>query len=114
MMADERDLLDKADALLRRHALASGGETGTYPVLTDLVVPPGAMDEQGKRRAEIVEGILAQLKTRFGVELEREVAEKLAPQLRAAVAEALAGLEERLAALVSQAVEESLKEPPVK
>lgn len=118
-MASEKDLIDKADALLKRHALGAGNETGTYPVLTDLVVPPELQqedatppedDRDARLRDEIVARVLAELRTSLGVELEREVAEKLAPQLRTAVAEALAGLEDRLAAIVSDAVTASLKD----
>jgi hypothetical protein len=137
-MASEKDLIDKADALLRRHALNPGNETGTYPVLTDLVVPPELQeapaaaeepsveepaeepsappqeDEETRLRDEIVAGVLRDVRTRLGVELERQVAEALAPQLRAAVAEALAGLQDRLAAVVAEAVERSLGDRPVK
>ena len=137
-MASDKDLIDKADALLRRHALAPGNETGTYPVLTDLVVPPelqekpAAAEEPGvaeplaeepsaapgkedtRLREEIVARVLEDLRTRLGVELERQVAEALAPQLRAAVAAALAGLQDRLAAVVAEAVERSLGDRPVK
>ena len=127
-MASDKDLIDKADALLRRHALGTGGETGSYPVLTDLVVPPElkAPDEEApaaaapepedaRLRDEIVARVLQELRTTLGVELEREVATALAPQLRAAVAEALAGLEPRLAGIVADAVARALRErPPVK
>jgi len=132
MMATEKDLLEKADALLRRHALGQGGsETGTYPVLTDLVVPPelkapdelaqapeetpAAEEAQAPRPDaqvddELVSRVLVQLRTTLGVELERQVAETLAPQLRAAVADALGGLQERLASLVAEAVARALEE----
>jgi hypothetical protein len=125
-MATDKDLLEKADALLRRHALAPGSETGTYPVLTDLVMPPDAAQpatpeppatppQDPGLRDEIVEGVLAELRTRLGADLEREVAESLAPRLRAAVKEALATLEDRLAAMVTDAVARALQErPPVK
>ena len=124
MMATEKDLLEKADALLRRHALAPGNETGTYPVLTDLVVPAEAQEpanaepetpQDPELRDEIVEGVLAELRTRLGADLEREVAETLAPQLRAAVKESLAALEERLGTIVTDAVARALQERgPVK
>jgi hypothetical protein len=143
MMASEKDLLDKADALLRRHALGPGGETGTYPVLTDLVVPPelrqaGEAEAQEPAapateapappaqsvqsaqspqaaRDELVGRVLIELRARLAPELEREVAEALAPQLRAAVGEVLDGLQERLAALVAEAVAKALEErSPVK
>jgi hypothetical protein len=122
-MASEKELLDKADALLRRHALGTGGETGTYPVLTDLVVPPelAAADEKPPQPAagdrlhdEVVTRVLAHVKARLGVELERRVAESLAPKLREAVKEALAGIEEQLAAAVADAVKRSMEEGPVK
>ena len=131
-MATEKDLLEKADALLRRHALAPGSETGTYPVLTDLVVPADAQEPATPQEAEtppqaeappqdpalrdeIVEGVLAELRTRLGADLEREVAETLAPRLRAAVKESLAALEDRLATIVTDAVARALQDrPPVK
>jgi hypothetical protein len=116
MMATEKDLLDKADALLRRHALgAAGGETGTYPVLTDLIGAPEPQQPDTSLREELVERVLKELRTQVGVEMERQVAETLAPQLRAAVAEALAGMQERLATLVAEAVAKALEERgPVK
>lgn len=132
MMATDKDLLDKADALLRRHALGAGAETGTYPVLTDLVVPPElpAGDEPAEPKSdeappapraedtglrdEIVARVLQELRARLGVELEREVARTLAPQLRAAVAESLAGLEQRLSGIVTEAVIRALEERPLK
>jgi hypothetical protein len=43
MMAGDNDILGKADALLRRHSLASpgsGSDTGGVPVLTDLIDDP--------------------------------------------------------------------------
>ena len=119
-MATDKELLEKADALLRRHALAPGSETGTYPVLTDLVVPADAQEPatpptDAGLRDEIVEGVLAELRTRLGADLERAVAETLAPQLRAAVKESLATLEDRLATIVTEAVARALQErPPVK
>ena len=126
MMATEKDLLDKADALLRRHSLGPGNETGTYPVLTDLVVPPElrqpdevtpepSAEAPSDVRDELAGRVLAQLRTTLGVELERQVAETLAPQLRAAVKEALGSLEQRLAGMVADAVAKALEERgPVK
>ena len=45
-MPSDKDILSKADALLRRHT-APGSETGAYPVLTDLIDHPdgAAADE---------------------------------------------------------------------
>ena len=125
MMATDKELLEKADALLRRHALAPGGETGTYPVLTDLVMPADAQEpvaanadtppQDAQLRDEIVAGVLAELRTRLGADLERQVAETLAPQLRTAVKEALGALEDRLATIVTDAVARALQERgPVK
>ena len=36
-MAGEKDVLGKADALLRRHSASPVGDTASVPVLTDLV-----------------------------------------------------------------------------
>ena len=44
-MSSDKDVLGKADALLRRHTLAAPGEgsdTGGVPVLTDLIEDPAA------------------------------------------------------------------------
>ena len=43
-MEDDRDLLGKADALLRRHVppRADAGEGADIPVLTELITPPAA------------------------------------------------------------------------
>ena len=56
-MASDKDVLGKADALLRRHA--AGTEAGGVPVLTDLVHDPRAKAAAEELAREIFTRVLA-------------------------------------------------------
>jgi hypothetical protein len=122
-VATDKDLIDKADALLRRiNAPATGSDTGAVPVLTDLVDSPGqenAPPQEGdidadRLREEICNRLMAEVEARLAADLKRRLAEHLAPQLNAAVASAMDDLREQLANAIGEAVTEALKARPVK
>jgi hypothetical protein len=141
MMADdERDILGKADALLRRHSIAppvDGSETGGVPVLTDLVEtpdgePPPAEPAPEEPAAdtpppvsevaapetdltrEVVNRVMAEVEARLASDLERRVLEHLTPQVHAAVVSAIGDLHQELANAIGDAITEALEQRQVK
>jgi hypothetical protein len=117
-LADDDDVLGKADALLRRRSVAppaDGSQTGGVPLLTDLVgEPPDASDAlTGDVAHEVFDRVIAEVESRLTAELERRVAERLAPEVNSAVVSALADLRPELAKTIADAVAEALaKRPP--
>ena len=112
-MADDDDVLGKADALLRRRSVAppaDGAQTGGVPVLTDLVgEPPGAQDALTSEAArEVFDRVIALVEARLVAQLERRVADRLAPEVNSAVVSALADLRPELAKTIADAVAEAL------
>jgi hypothetical protein len=107
----DKDILGKADALLRRHAIstpASGSETGGVPVLTDLVDAPGNATSELAR--EVFRRVMAEVEGRLAADLENRLAQHLVPQVHAAVASALGDLRQELANAIGDAVAEALKQ----
>ena len=92
-MADDKDVIGKADALLRRHSLAAPGspsDTGGVPLLTDLVPDPAVLSEADAALAkEIAQQVRQEMEARLLAEIERMRTE-LGGALEAAIAEALA------------------------
>ena len=129
-MASDKDIIGKADALLRRHVVAppaSGSETGGVPVLTDLVeaptgepavdddLEPGAPPPRDDRLVnDVVARVLTEVEARLAAELERRLTLHLMPQVQAAVASAIGDLHQELANSVGDAVAEALRERQVK
>ena len=116
-MADDKDLLGKADALLRRHAVASPAnesETGGVPILTDLVDDPRANEPSGDLAREVFRRVMAEVEGRLAADLEKRLTQHLVPQVHAAVASALGDLRQELANAIGDAVAEALKNRPVK
>jgi hypothetical protein len=118
---------------------ASGAETGGVPVLTDLVpedaapreepapapapatpngaspsepaaaqMPPRAPVDEALAR-ELVASVTAQLEARVAADLERRVTAYLVPEVRTAVAAALAELRRELADAIAEAVAGALE-----
>jgi hypothetical protein len=143
MMADEKDLLGKADALLRRGIKppADGSETGGVQVLTDFVetpdgeAPPAetppepAIEDMAEAfdppivvehaaeadiAQEVIDRVLAEVEQRLAADLERRVLEHLTPQVHAAVASALGDLHQELANAIGDAITQALERRPVK
>ncbi|SRR5258708_4572306 len=111
-VAGEKDILDKADALLRRHAApgaAIGTDTGGVPVLTDIIGDPG--DELA---AEVFRRVMTQVERRLAVDLEQRLVQQLTPQVHAAVASALGDLRQELANAIGDAVAEAFARRKVK
>ncbi len=119
-MAGDKDVLGKADALLRRHAVAppgSGADTGGVPLLTDFVELPeasAATADAGALARDIRAEVLAALEGRLAAELEKRLAQQLAGQAHAAVVRAVGDVRQELAEAVARAVDEALARRPVK
>ena len=118
-MSSDKDVLGKADALLRRHALAAPGEgsdTGGVPVLTDLIEDPGAAPPPaGEELArDVFAHVMAEVERRLAADLERRIAQHFAPQVHAAVAAALGDARQELGRVIAHAVAGALARRQVK
>lgn len=114
-MGDDKDILGKADALLRRGSAPPGGsDTAGFPVLTDLfeapspAVPAASEPLDGPAR-ELQARVLAEVEARLAADLEARIGRELAPQVQAAVAAAIRELHHDLANAVGDAVAEAMK-----
>ena len=109
-MEGDKDVLGKADALLRRHAVsgpASGADTGGVPLLTELVdTPPAEVNDALAR--EVFNRVMREVEGRLAADLEKRLAQHLVPQVHAAVASALGDLRQELANAIGDAVAEAL------
>ena len=113
-MAD-KDVLGKADALLRRHSTTPGADAGAVPVLTDLVGEPAPPRGPGEELAhDVFRRVMAEVEGRLAADLEHRVAQHLVSQVHAAVASALGDLRQELANAIGDAVKEALRNRPVK
>jgi hypothetical protein len=104
----DKDILNKADALLKRHAVrppGSGLESGGVPVLTDLVDDKGMTEELAR---EVFKRVMLQVEGRLAHDLENRLAQHLAPQVHAAVISALSDLRQELANAIGDAVQEAI------
>ncbi|HXN14971.1 MAG TPA: hypothetical protein VN878_01255 [Usitatibacter sp.] len=118
MSSGDNDVLGKADALLRRHSIsapASGADSGSVPILTDLVdATPAAPDARGEIARTAGARALAEGEARLAAEIEHRLMEQLVPRVHAAVASALADLHPELVKTVERAIAEALKNAQVK
>jgi hypothetical protein len=115
MMAGENDILGKADALLRRHALSiPGADTAGVPVLTDLIDEPEQQAAHEDVAREVFTRIMAEVEGRLATDLEKRLLHHLVPQVHAAVASALGDLHQELANAIGDAVAEALARRQVK
>lgn len=101
----DKDVLNKADALLKRHAARSASDSGAFPVLTDLVDDKGGQDELAR---EVFKRVMLQVEGRLSHDLEARLAQHLAPQIHAAVINALGDLRQELANAIGDAVHEAI------
>jgi hypothetical protein len=116
-MDSDKDILGKADALLRRHAIAppaGGSDTGGVPVLTDLLHDPSEDTDREALVREVFTRVMAEVEGRLAADLEKSLAEHLVPQVHAAVAGALGDLRQDLANAIGDAVAEAISRRPVK
>ena len=114
-MDEDRDLLGKADALLKRHA-APGTDTGGIPVLTDLVEAPSAFNEgtAGELSHEVFTHVMAEVEGRLAGELERRLVHHLEGEVHVAIASAMSDLRQDIANAIGDAVSEALKRRQLK
>ena len=116
-MADDKDVLDKVDALLKRHNVSPPGspsDTGGVPVLTELVDAGNAAVEVEPTPVteplppELVAEVMIGVEAHLAAELERRLAQRLSAQAREAVQEAMGELRGELARMVVDTVAEAL------
>ena len=133
-MSTEKDILGKADGLMRRHA-GPGSETGAFPVLTDIIGEPEAAEpveaaappapapapiaepepeappapDPSDLATDIFNRVMAEVEGRLAEELERRLTEHLVPQVHTAVASALGDLHQELANAIGDAVTRALE-----
>lgn len=141
-MEGDKDVLGKADALLRRHstgAPASGSDTGAFPLLTDIVddsllgsesaaaaaptpspeaapafdAPP-LPDAAAELAHEVFTRVMAEVEGRLTADIERRLAAHLVPQVHAAVASAIGDLHQELANAIGDAIAAALAHRDVK
>ena len=109
---NEKDVLGKADALLRRASVAppaSGSDTGGVPILTELVDAPSMLDPESEALAkEVFDRVMAEVEGRLAAELEKLLAQHLMPEVHTAVASALGDLRQELANAIGDAVSAAL------
>jgi len=111
----DKDVLGKADALLRRHSLplpGSGSDTGGVPVLTELIEPQGA--ESADLAQALFERVMKEVEGRLAVDLERRLAQHIVGQVHAAVASAISDLHQELANAIGDAIKQELERRKVK
>ena len=128
-MEDDRDILGKADALLRRHVPPRTGSTdgADVPVLTELITPGGHAASAASAPAspresgipsrdtltrEVVAEVVNTVQARLAQDLERRVAQQVTTEVQAAVAAVLGDLRQDIADAVGDAVAEALARRP--
>ena len=112
-MDQDKDVLGKADALLRRHA-PGGTETGGVPLLTDLVDDPAAAEAANALARDVFHRVMAEVEGRLAADLEKRLAQHLVPQVHAAVASAIGDLRQELANAIGDAVADALRNRPAR
>ena len=131
-MSSDKDILGKADGLMRRgvNPPGSGGDTGGVPILTDIVdesltASPIATAAPTPARAavrephsdlarEIFTRVIAEVEGRLAADLERRLTQHLIPQVHTAVASALGDLHQELANAIGDAVTRALEARNIK
>lgn len=104
MSEGDKDVLGKADALLKRHA--AGIDTGAVPMLTDYIEDANA--EKAELAREVFRRVMLQVEGRLAHDLENRLNQHLVPQVHAAVIAALADLRQELANAIGDAVSEAI------
>jgi hypothetical protein len=111
-VASDKDVLGKADALLKRHA--QGGDGGGVPTLTELVHDPRAQAAMEELSREIFNRVLAEVEGRLAADLEKRLVQHLVPQVHTAVASALGDVRQELANAIGDAVTAALRDRELK
>lgn len=112
-MPSDKDILGKADALLRRHSPpppGSDADASGVPILTDIVKDSAQPAEAapGDLAEEVFTRVMAEIEGRLVAELERRLAHHLASEVQAAVAGAMVDLHQDLTKAIGGAVAEAL------
>ena len=110
MSSNEKDILGKADGLMRRHN-PTGADPAGVPVLTEMVqsgapTPPSGPHSDLAR--EIFARVMAEVEGRLAADLEKRLAQHLMPEVHLAVSSALGDLRQELANAIGDAVSEAL------
>ena len=128
-MSSDKDVIGKADGLMRRvNPPGSGGDTGGVPILTDIVdealaasapapapaapaptARPAAREPHADLAREIFTRVIAEVEGRLAADLERRLTQHLVPQVHTAVASALGDLHQELANAIGDAVNRALE-----
>jgi len=110
MSSNEKDILGKADGLMRRHS--PGGDTGGVPVLTEMIqsgAPAPAAGPHSDLAREIFARVMAEVEGRLAADLEKRLTQHLVPQVHAAVASAIGDLHQELANTIGDAINRALE-----
>ncbi len=117
MVEDDRDILGKADALLRRHvpARAHSGE-GDIPVLTELITPgdtqppapPLAAVEGDDSNSALIAEIARAVQSRLENDFEQRLTQQVTADVQAGIAAALEDMRREIADAVREAVSAAL------
>jgi hypothetical protein len=113
----DKDVLGRADGLMRRHTLplpGSGNDAGGVPVLTEIIESPTAPDTVSDIGAAVLDRVMQQVEGRLRADVERRVAEQLPGQVQVAVSAALGDLRKELAAAIAEAIKQELERRHVK
>ena len=110
MSSNDKDILGKADGLMRRHAPAA--DPGSVPTLTEMVGPgapstPPTLHTDLAR--EIFARVMAEVETRLAADLEKRLNQHLVPQVHAAVASAIGDLHQELSNAIGDAINRALE-----
>jgi hypothetical protein len=114
-ISSDKDILGKADGLMRRHATTA--DTSAVPVLTDLVEVGPSVPARGPHAdlaREIFARVMAEVESRLAADLERRLAQHLIPQVHAAVASAIGDLHQELANAIGDAITRALEHRNIK
>ena len=106
-MESDKDVLGKADALLKRHAV--GTETGGVPVLTDLLDDPATVEANAELAREVFRRVMIEVEGRLAHDLEARLKLHLVSQVHGAVSSALGDLRQELANAIGDAVSEAMR-----
>ena len=110
MSSNEKDILGKADGLMRRHN--PGSDTGAVPVLTEMVqpgAPAAAPGPHSDLAREIFARVMSEVEGRLAADLEKRLNQHLDPQVHAAVASAIGDLHQELANAIGDAINRALE-----
>ena len=125
-MEDDRDILGKADALLRRHVSprTGSGDGADVPVLTELITPwghvapaaapprEGGIPSRDTLTREVIAEVVDTVQARLAQDLEHRLAQQVTTEVQAAVAAVLGDLRQDIADAVGDAVAEALARRP--